>query len=164
MYVMQSMSKQAARGAFELPTKQIGRCASFFEDIFDYFNSPSTKFLVHSVGIFFHNVLLITRTAEILDKGRLLEFFGKRFVQIKSSLYQPYYAEATSGEAGLRGLVPGQHSCEETSLRWRAVNDTVFNLTGQGCGIRNLRRREQCFYHYATLICASELCNIYVFA
>ena len=31
----------------------------------------------------------------------------------------------TSGGAHLRGLAPGQHSSEETSLRWRAVDDTV---------------------------------------
>ena len=31
----------------------------------------------------------------------------------------------TSCGAHLRGLAPGLHSSEETSLRWRAVGDTV---------------------------------------
>ena len=34
----------------------------------------------------------------------------------------------TSGGAHLRSLAPGQHA--ETSQRWRAVGDTVFNVTG----------------------------------
>ena len=51
-------------------------------------------------------------------------------VQIKSSLYSPYYAEASCG-AHLRGLAPGQHSSEESSQRWRVVGDTV-DLTGPG--------------------------------
>ena len=32
----------------------------------------------------------------------------------------------------LRDLAPGQHSSEETLQRWRAVGDTVSNLTNQG--------------------------------
>ena len=35
----------------------------------------------------------------------------------------------TSSEARLRGLAPGQHSSRETSQRWRAVVDTVSDLT-----------------------------------
>ena len=35
----------------------------------------------------------------------------------------------TSGEAHLRDLAPGQHSSEETSQRWRAVDNTVPDLT-----------------------------------
>ena len=31
----------------------------------------------------------------------------------------------TSGGAHLRGLAPGQHSSEETSLWWRAAGNTV---------------------------------------
>ena len=38
----------------------------------------------------------------------------------------------TSGGAHLRDLVPGQHSCEATSQRWRDVGDTVSSLTGSG--------------------------------
>ena len=38
----------------------------------------------------------------------------------------------TSGEVHLRGLAPGQHSSEETSQRWRAVGDTVSDLTDPG--------------------------------
>ena len=37
-----------------------------------------------------------------------------------------------NGEAHLRGLPPGQHSSEETSQRWRAVGDTVPDLTDPG--------------------------------
>ena len=36
----------------------------------------------------------------------------------------------TSGGAHLCGLAPGLHSSEETSQRWRAVGDTVADLTG----------------------------------
>ena len=38
----------------------------------------------------------------------------------------------TSGGAHLRGLAPGLHSSEETSQRWRVVDDTVSNWTGLG--------------------------------
>ena len=38
----------------------------------------------------------------------------------------------TSGGAYLRGLAPKQHSSEETSQRWRAVDDTVYDLTVPG--------------------------------
>ena len=34
-----------------------------------------------------------------------------------------------SGEIHLRGLALGQHSSEETSQRWRAIGDTVADLT-----------------------------------
>ena len=34
----------------------------------------------------------------------------------------------TSGEANFRGLAPGQDSCIQTSLQWRADGDTVSNL------------------------------------
>ena len=37
----------------------------------------------------------------------------------------------TSGGIHLRGLAPGQHSSKETSQWWRAVGDTVSDLTGQ---------------------------------
>ena len=36
---------------------------------------------------------------------------------------------ATNGGAHLRVLAPDQHSSEETSQRWRAVNDTVIDFT-----------------------------------
>ena len=32
----------------------------------------------------------------------------------------------------LRSLAPGQHSSEERRQQWRAVGDTVFNLSGPG--------------------------------
>ena len=38
----------------------------------------------------------------------------------------------TSGGIRLRGLAPGQHSSEETSQRWRAVDYTGSDLTSQG--------------------------------
>ena len=38
----------------------------------------------------------------------------------------------TSGGAHLRGLAPGQHSSEETSRRWWAIDDTVSDLTSLG--------------------------------
>ena len=42
-------------------------------------------------------------------------------------------AEASGGRRDhLRCLAPEQHSSEETSPRWRAVGDTVFDLTGLG--------------------------------
>ena len=53
--------------------------------------------------------------------------------QIKSSLYSRYYTERVPIDgANLRHLAPGQHSYEETSQRWRAVGDTVFDLTDPG--------------------------------
>ena len=36
----------------------------------------------------------------------------------------------TSGGVHLRGLPPGQHSSEKTSLQWRAIGDAVSDLTG----------------------------------
>ena len=38
----------------------------------------------------------------------------------------------TSSEIHLCGLAPGQHRSKETSQRWQAVGDTVFNLIGPG--------------------------------
>ena len=54
--------------------------------------------------------------------------------KIKSSLYLRYYAEACyEWWVHLRGIAPGEHSCsEETSQRWRAVGDTVPDLSGPG--------------------------------
>ena len=37
-----------------------------------------------------------------------------------------------SGGTRLRSLAPGQHSFEEMSKRWRAVGDTVSDLTDPG--------------------------------
>ena len=46
-------------------------------------------------------------------------------VQINSSLYLRYYAEActTGGDYHVRDLAPGQHSSQETSRRWRAEGE-----------------------------------------
>ena len=38
----------------------------------------------------------------------------------------------TGGGGHLSGLAPGQHSSEEISQRWRAVGNTVYDLTGPG--------------------------------
>ena len=38
----------------------------------------------------------------------------------------------TTGGINFRGLAPGQHSPEETPQQWRAVNDTVSDLTNPG--------------------------------
>ena len=64
---------------------------------------------------------------------------------IKSSLYSRYYA-ATCNEwrAYLRGLSPGQHSSEETSQRWQAVGDKVFDLTGPGVDPQTYRIDSVC--------------------
>ena len=45
----------------------------------------------------------------------------------------------TSGGTHLCGLGPGQHSCEETSQRWQAVGNTVFDLTGPGIESQTFR-------------------------
>ena len=37
----------------------------------------------------------------------------------------------TNGRVHLRGIAPGQNSSEEISLQWRAVDDTVSDLTCQ---------------------------------
>ena len=39
--------------------------------------------------------------------------------------------------AHLRAQAPGRDSSEETSQRWRAVGDTVSNLTGAGSNPRS---------------------------
>ena len=44
----------------------------------------------------------------------------------------------TSGGIHLRGLGPGQHSSEETSQQWRAIGDTVSNLTDRESNPRPL--------------------------
>ena len=59
---------------------------------------------------------------------------SKKRVNIKSSLYSKYYAEACNE---WRGASPRLGACwaissEETSHWWRDVGDTVFDLTGQG--------------------------------
>ena len=53
--------------------------------------------------------------------------------KIKSSLYPRYHAEVCNEwRAHLRSLASGQHSSEETSQRWRAIGDTMSDLTGSG--------------------------------
>ena len=47
--------------------------------------------------------------------------------------------QVTSGGIHLRGLAPGQHSSEKTSQRWRAVGDTVPNLTDPGIELQIFR-------------------------
>ena len=63
-------------------------------------------------------------------KKRFLNLSIKKF-KIKFSLYSRYYAEACNEwRVHLCDLTPGQHSFEETSQRWRTVDDTVSDLTG----------------------------------
>ena len=45
----------------------------------------------------------------------------------------------TSGGAHLRGLAPGQSSSKETWQRWRAVGDTVSDLTAPGITLQTFR-------------------------
>ena len=44
-----------------------------------------------------------------------------------------------------RGLAPGQHSSEETSQRWRAVGDTVFDLINPGIKLTSCVRLYVCY-------------------
>ena len=58
-----------------------------------------------------------------------------KFQKLKSNLHCAYgitSKRVTSDGAHFRGLAPVQRSSEETSKRWRAVGDTVSNLTDQG--------------------------------
>ena len=59
----------------------------------------------------------------------------KTWIKKKTNLHCTVLAGNTpkrvmSGGASFRGLSPGQHSSAEISRRWRAVGDTVFDLTG----------------------------------
>ena len=56
----------------------------------------------------------------------------------------------TSGGVHLRGLAPEQHSCEETSQRWRTVGDTVSKLTDQGIKPKTFRANRDVFDTKAT--------------
>ena len=51
--------------------------------------------------------------------------FASNQNRIESSLQGTTPTRVTSGGIHTRGLAPGQHSSEETSLRWRAVGDTA---------------------------------------
>ena len=61
-------------------------------------------------------------------------------IKTKSSLYTRSIKpkRVTSGGVHLRDLVHEQDSCEETSPGWRAVSDTVSDLTGLGIEPPNL--------------------------
>ena len=48
------------------------------------------------------------------------------------------------GGAHLRGLAPGLHSSEETSQRWRAVDDAVSDLTSPGMETQTLAPMALC--------------------
>ena len=56
----------------------------------------------------------------------------------------------TSSGAHLRGLAPGQHSSEGTSQRWRAVSDTVPDLTGSVIKPKTSRTDSDGFNKYAS--------------
>ena len=51
----------------------------------------------------------------------------------------------------LRDVAPGQHSSEETSQRWRAVDDTVPAFTGPG--IEPQTSRTDSDFFFMTLVC-----------
>ena len=53
----------------------------------------------------------------------------------------------TNGRANLRDLTPVQHSSEETSQRWRAVSDTVSDLTDPGFEPQTSRTESVSFKH-----------------
>ena len=58
---------------------------------------------------------------------------------IKPSLYSRYFAEACNDWRGPSPrLSAGQYSSEETLQLWRAVGDTVFDLTDPGFEPRSL--------------------------
>ena len=46
---------------------------------------------------------------------------------------------AMSSGIHLRGFAPGQYSSEETSQQWRAVGDTMANLTGPGIKLQTFQ-------------------------
>ena len=54
----------------------------------------------------------------------------------------------TSGGVYLRGLAADLHSSEETSQRWRVIDDTMPNLNGPGNRIPNLCADSDVFNHY----------------
>ena len=49
-----------------------------------------------------------------------------------------------SGGTHLRGKASGQHNSEETSQRWRAVGDTISDLTGPGIEPQTFRSDSMC--------------------
>ena len=57
----------------------------------------------------------------------------------------------SSGGVHLRGLAAGQHSSEETSPQWRAVGDTVSNLTAPRIEHMAYRANSNALNHYAHL-------------
>ena len=56
----------------------------------------------------------------------------------------------TSGGAHLRGLAPGQQSCDEKLQPWRAVGETMFGLTGSEIETKTYRIDSNVFNHYDT--------------
>ena len=54
-----------------------------------------------------------------------------------------------SDEFHIRDLAPVRHSSEETSQRWRAVGDTVFDLTGSEIEPQTSRADSDVLTYYA---------------
>ena len=54
----------------------------------------------------------------------------------------------SGGTQRLRGLAPGQYRSEETSQRWRAVGDTVFDFTGPVVEPQISRTDSDVFLHH----------------
>ena len=73
-------------------------------------------------------------------RSRLRQSYATALIKQVQLRYKPnlHYTRGitpkrvTSGKIHLRGLAPGHHSSEETSLRWRVVRDTVYDVTGPG--------------------------------
>ena len=53
----------------------------------------------------------------------------------------------TSGRAHFRGLAHRQQQLQETSKRWRAAGDTVFDLTRSGIEPQTYRTHSDVFHH-----------------
>ena len=80
-----------------------------------------------------------------------MQFVSATFLRNqKPPSYSKYYSKyVTSSRAHVRGLAPGQHSSEETSQRWRAVDATVTNLTPLGIETRTSRANSDVSKQYA---------------
>ena len=80
-------------------------------------------------------MIMIKKLIMMQQARRPVEPHADRVNKSKSNLH---YARSItpkctmSGESHLRCFAPGQHSSEETSQRWRAVGDTVSDLTRAG--------------------------------
>ena len=122
--------------------------------------SPSTcnkRFKEHgrnppSVGVVFDCLRENFAASHVLD-GKLKTFTVLQILLWnvnKIFILSRWYIQACNERRiHLCGLAPGQHSSEETWQRWRAVDDTVFDLSGQGIKPRTFRAKSDVSNHYA---------------